>query len=89
MLLLLFRNAKAEDWSEQFTRCWDTFCTAIEHVAQVRCEFASTLQTVIVPETEAFTVKQERQVQKMIAGVFFSFSFECHGSENYNTVVDM
>uniref|UniRef100_M4B6Z1 F-BAR domain-containing protein n=1 Tax=Hyaloperonospora arabidopsidis (strain Emoy2) TaxID=559515 RepID=M4B6Z1_HYAAE len=66
-LLKLTQNAKAEDWSEQFTRCWDTFCTAIEHVAQVRCEFASTLQTVIVPETEAFTVKQERQVQKMIA----------------------
>ncbi|CAI5712505.1 unnamed protein product [Hyaloperonospora brassicae] len=65
-LLQLTQNVKAEDWSKQFTECWDTFCSALEHLAQVRRAFALTMQMAIVQETAAFAEQHEKQVHRLI-----------------------
>ena len=70
---LFSRNAKVEDWSEQFTQCWDTFCSALEHLAQVRRAFALTVQMAIVQETAVFAGQHEKQVHWLITGAFLSF----------------
>ena len=80
--LTLFRHAKAKDWSQQFTQCWDTFCTGIDHLDQVRRQFASTMQTAIVPDTEAFAVQHEGQVKRLVTGAFVFFACMQGVSEN-------
>ena len=65
------RSAEIEDWSEQFTQCWKTFREALEHLAQERWAFASTMQTTIVPGAKAFAAQQEIQVQRLIAGLLY------------------
>ncbi|KAG7389760.1 hypothetical protein PHYPSEUDO_009680 [Phytophthora pseudosyringae] len=66
-LLKLAQSAKADDWSEQLTKCWATFQEATEHLAQERWAFAQTMQTAIVPGAKAFAAQQETQVQRLIA----------------------
>uniref|UniRef100_H3HBN7 F-BAR domain-containing protein n=1 Tax=Phytophthora ramorum TaxID=164328 RepID=H3HBN7_PHYRM len=66
-LLKLAQSAKAEDWSEQLTDCWVIVQEAMEHLAQERWAFASTMQTAIVPGAKAFAAQQEIQVQRLIA----------------------
>ncbi|KAE9030842.1 hypothetical protein PF005_g601 [Phytophthora fragariae] len=65
-LLKLAQSAKAEDWSEQITECWATFQEAIDHLAQERLAFASTMQTAVVPGAKAYAAQQETQVQRLI-----------------------
>ncbi|CAH0518019.1 unnamed protein product [Peronospora belbahrii] len=65
-LLKLAQTAKVEDWSEQLTKCWKTFRDVIEHLAQERWAFASTMQTTIIPGAKAFVAQQEIQVQRLI-----------------------
>jgi hypothetical protein len=76
------RNAKAEDWSEQMTECWASFQQAIDHLAQERWAFASTLQTSIVPGAKAFATQQEIQVQRLVAGSWHDALFleACNGT---------
>ncbi|CAI5730506.1 unnamed protein product [Peronospora farinosa] len=64
--LKLAQSAEAEDWSEHCTQCWKTFREALEHLAQERWAFASTMQTSIVPGAKTFAAQQEIQVQRLI-----------------------
>ncbi|CAI5726300.1 unnamed protein product [Peronospora effusa] len=64
--LKLAQSAEAEDWSEHCTQCWQTFREALEHLAQERWAFASTMQTSIVPGAKTFAAQQEIQVQRLI-----------------------
>ncbi|KAL7680703.1 putative membrane-anchored lipid-binding protein Ysp2/Lam4 [Plasmopara halstedii] len=66
-LLKLAQGAKAEDWSQQFSRCWATFQEAFEHLAHERWTFAQTMQTTIGPRAKAFAAQQEIQTQRLVS----------------------